>query len=728
MKNLFWLLFIILTCFKSFAQQVNNLSELPRNIRASVYFLSQNGAISDADLSEGSVVFGTDNTTAIQNVLDKAQSEPIAVYWDGKYSVTGLKVYSNTTIIAFEGCGAILRNNSDKALLENANRSFSTYADFDISIQGGIWNGNGFNDIINPAQIHDNPKEGFVGWVSVFRFFGVENLTIKDAVIYRPRTFALHAGKVKNVFIQNVQIDVGESAPINCDGLHFDGPSENITIKDCVIRAKDDHIAFNADEQPGGDITDITIDNIKLENGLFGIRLLSRKYLVDKVRISNIHGITKEYWLIVDNYWQSKPKENGNFGTIIIEDINVESTGEYVPYVHHSYANINANAECLIFKTINRNKYEDDNFPSILINGEGKTIKKLIIEGYNASENTDETAKITNHIEINGVRVNYLAISNSSVTRDSPANSSSLLCVKNGGSVDYLQLDNIYCKGINNIVNAQGTISQISASNIIHKNANVGEGTFKAAEKITIPDLVLTTYSGSVQTSGTGTFVKIRGDGFTKNLPVLQTNNEFRDNNISKIKTVLILGNSIVHTPTVPEIGWYGDWGMAASVRDSDFVHLLIRDIHQIDPSVVVKFKNIADFERGFNSYPLSNLDSLRNPDMLILKISENVNGKKVLKDNFISYYDKLVKYIAPNSQSIKVIVDGFLDNGNVDRLIKEYALKNNYPFVTTTSLSKDTTNTAKGKFTRADIAAHPSDKGMRMIEQRIWDYVKYYF
>ncbi|MEK7718889.1 MAG: hypothetical protein AAB347_04655, partial [Bacteroidota bacterium] len=69
-----------------------------------------------------------------------------------------------------------------------------------------------------------------------------------------------------------------------------------------------------------------------------------------------------------------------------------------------------------------------------------------------------------------------------------------------------------------------------------------------------------------------------------------------------KVKIVVVLGNSIVHTPPVPEIGWYGDWGMAASVRDSDFIHLLIRDIHQIDPSVVVKFKNIADFERGFNS------------------------------------------------------------------------------------------------------------------------------
>ncbi|MCX6221529.1 MAG: hypothetical protein NTZ69_11135 [Bacteroidia bacterium] len=204
--------------------------------------------------------------------------------------------------------------------------------------------------------------------------------------------------------------------------------------------------------------------------------------------------------------------------------------------------------------------------------------------------------------------------------------------------------------------------------------------------------------------------------------------------NIGKIKTVLILGNSIVQIPIEAilsgpaDSGWYGDWGMAASIRDSDFVHLLIRDIHQIDPSVVVKFKNIADFERGYVSYPVSNLDSLKNPDMLILKISENINGKKVVEDNFISYYDKLVKYITTNNQSIKVIVDGFFANANVDRLIEEYALQNNYLFVTTSSLSKDTTNTAKGKFKRADISAHPSDKGMRMIEQRIWDKIKDYF
>lgn len=200
------------------------------------------------------------------------------------------------------------------------------------------------------------------------------------------------------------------------------------------------------------------------------------------------------------------------------------------------------------------------------------------------------------------------------------------------------------------------------------------------------------------------------------------------DNRDDKIKTVLILGNNIVKHLPKAEIGWKGDWGMAASVKGSDFVYLLIRDIHQKDTTVMVKFRNIADFESGFVTYPVSRLDSLKNPDMLILKISENVNDKKAIEDNFICHYDKLVKYITPKDQSIKVIVDGFWANENVNRLIEEYALKHNYLFVTTANLSKDTTNTAKGKFIHKEVAAHPSDKGMRMIEQQIWDKIKCYF
>ncbi|UEG49211.1 hypothetical protein LK994_11275 [Ferruginibacter lapsinanis] len=218
--------------------------------------------------------------------------------------------------------------------------------------------------------------------------------------------------------------------------------------------------------------------------------------------------------------------------------------------------------------------------------------------------------------------------------------------------------------------------------------------------------------------------------------------NRIDSSKIGKIKTVLILGNSIVRLPPDPAVEWYGDWGMAASTKDSDFVHLLIRNINLKDSTVVVHFKNISDFERNFTSYNFSKLDSLKNPDLLILKISENVDVKKAEDSNFIAHYDKLINYVDPNKKAERVIADGFwpkgykytryhlwtVEGGDVNDMIRQYAIKNNYPFITTTNLSQDSTNMAGKRFKDASVASHPSDKGMRMIADLIWDYIKNYF
>ena len=197
---------------------------------------------------------------------------------------------------------------------------------------------------------------------------------------------------------------------------------------------------------------------------------------------------------------------------------------------------------------------------------------------------------------------------------------------------------------------------------------------------------------------------------------------------ISKIKKVLILGNSIVVQGPIPAIGWNGNWGMAASSIDSDFVHVLIRRIHYQDSSVAIRYKNIAGFESDFIRYPLSNLDSLRNPDMLILKISENVNEEMAADSNFLKYYSQLVGYIDSNQNSLNVIVDGFWNKAQVNGMIRQYAIQNKFPFITIKDLSGDPANEAGNKFEDAGVASHPSDQGMRMIADRIWDYINVYF
>lgn len=72
----------------------------------------------------------------------------------------------------------------------------------------------------------------------------------------------------------------------------------------------------------------------------------------------------------------------------------------------------------------------------------------------------------------------------------------------------------------------------------------------------------------------------------------------------SAIRRVLFLGNSItLHGPKA-DIGWAGDWGMAASSEEKDYVHLVTRALAQhtgSTPQILVR--NIADFERGYATY-----------------------------------------------------------------------------------------------------------------------------
>ncbi|MFD2934447.1 SGNH/GDSL hydrolase family protein [Spirosoma flavum] len=194
------------------------------------------------------------------------------------------------------------------------------------------------------------------------------------------------------------------------------------------------------------------------------------------------------------------------------------------------------------------------------------------------------------------------------------------------------------------------------------------------------------------------------------------------------IRTVLILGNSIVRHPPAPSIGWPNDWGMAASVADSDFVHCLIRDIHRSKETVTVQYLNVANWERSYNHYAMNRLDSLRNPDLLIMRLAENVVDEQAADSGFVANYDKLITYLDPDNRAVKVITDGFWVKKHVNPLIQAYAKQKQYPFVHLSDLSADSTNMAQRQYTNKGVGIHPSDKGMRLIASRIWAVIKPYF
>ena len=187
-------------------------------------------------------------------------------------------------------------------------------------------------------------------------------------------------------------------------------------------------------------------------------------------------------------------------------------------------------------------------------------------------------------------------------------------------------------------------------------------------------------------------------------------------------KRVVILGNSIVAHPPDHSIGWSGDWGMAASARDSDFVHRLEHRIHKINPETTLQYGSVSSFEREYWHYDLDQIANYRDADVLVIKISENISTDSLAERQFSLHYENLVRYLAGNGHTAVIICEGFWPSP-VNDTIRHFALSKEYDFVPLQDLyTSDPANTAKGLFTHAGVASHPSDMGMKRIADRIWE------
>lgn len=185
---------------------------------------------------------------------------------------------------------------------------------------------------------------------------------------------------------------------------------------------------------------------------------------------------------------------------------------------------------------------------------------------------------------------------------------------------------------------------------------------------------------------------------------------------------LLFLGNSITRHGKTENLGWCGDWGMAASSKENDYVHKLISKFCQKGIKVSVCIANLSDWERTRNMDLLFTkyLSALRfNADYVIVRLGENACPDKYLSE-FELCYGELTDLFSRNGAKI-VLTDLFWEYEPFDNFVAELAKARGYAFAEIHDLGNDDEMKAIGKFSHNGVAVHPGDKGMAEIAERIF-------
>jgi len=195
------------------------------------------------------------------------------------------------------------------------------------------------------------------------------------------------------------------------------------------------------------------------------------------------------------------------------------------------------------------------------------------------------------------------------------------------------------------------------------------------------------------------------------------------------VDKILFLGNSITLHPPAPNIGWSGNWGMAASAPDKDYVHRLLAKIaSKAGRTPQFRIRNIAELERKLTDFDLATQlkEELDYPaDWVIVAIGENVPSvqTETERTRFASALDKLFGELKRRGRT-RILVRGvFWPDPIKNDILKAASDRAGALFVDLGTLGNDPNHAAKSeqKIDHPGVAAHPGDKGMEAIATALW-------
>ena len=275
-----------------------------------------------------------DDWAALQRAIDEGKGGEVYIPAGVNRVPHTLMVPSHTHICAEADarifhCGSTIKRRGDFLL---SNRGAG---DCDISIDGGIWDGN-YDGVNNnkPSDLFD--PEAWSG--ATLNFNGVKGLHLSNMRVENSVVYFIRMGDIDGFNIEHIRFDARKLA-YNQDGLHFGGGCRNGVVNDISAfngETNDDMIALNADDSTvrlenrdlvRAPIENIRFSNIRAENCYTAIRMLSVTSAIRNISIDNIDCGCRHYTINMDGARYCRTplfkEEDMPLGCGLIENVSI---------------------------------------------------------------------------------------------------------------------------------------------------------------------------------------------------------------------------------------------------------------------------------------------------------------------------------------------------------------------------------------------------------------------
>lgn len=269
------------------------------------------GCALDCDLATGrnkhSGGAATDDGPRINAAMAGATADnPITLIIDGSALISGLFLPAGGYWgIAGLGCGTgfFVRAGTNNDGIHNGAAKAGKPADpgppapprgTNVWLSNFTLNGNQGNGH-NGDSTTGKRQGGQAAWYVGINLMNLDNITIENVVVVNTPAYHFRFSNCGHVRVTGC---VMQSEGPSTDGLHFDGPANDIKISNCQFATGDDSIALNCPEGYSGDISRVAVDNCTFNSWTL-MRLYTTlgngaTYRIDSVSVSNCRGTLAE--------------------------------------------------------------------------------------------------------------------------------------------------------------------------------------------------------------------------------------------------------------------------------------------------------------------------------------------------------------------------------------------------------------------------------------------------